>query len=145
MIQLWNDQEAAAAEDKKNGHMRERAYLSKPREQVNTVSSGRSPPPIWCKLNGFTVAATKKTNVGAKCRKHLSDQISVDDLTSPGRRDMIGKTYYANRLLYLDVTCNMGTTSRNKNGVTRPSTRYMEISHNIHCAQWELEREGGEK
>ena len=56
-------------------------------------------------------------------------------LTSSGLRDMEGKTYYANRLLYLDVTRNMGTTSRNKNGVTGPSTRYMEISHNIRCSQ----------
>ena len=55
---------------------------------------------------------------------------------------MEGKTYYANRLLYLDVTRNMGTTSRNKNGVTRPSTRYMEISHKIRCSQRDLEREG---
>jgi hypothetical protein len=54
---------------------------------------------------------------------------------------MEGKTYDANRLLYLDVTCNMSTTSRNKNGVTRPSSRYMEIRHKILYSNENSERE----
>jgi hypothetical protein len=70
------------------------------------------------------IAPTKK-EVCAQCRKHSSDQSL---LISPGLRGMEGKTYNANGLLYLDVTCNMGTTGRNKNGVTRPLTRCMTIS-----------------
>jgi hypothetical protein len=42
---------------------------------------------------------------------------------------MEGKTYDADRLVYLYVTRNIGTTRRNKNGVTRPSSWRMEIGH----------------
>jgi hypothetical protein len=83
------------------------------------VSSGSSPPPICRIENDIHKHIVAQVNKPVNDTRNNSQEKKSTEVT----RNIHSQTYNAKRLLNLDITCKIGATGSNKNGVTRPSTK----------------------